>query len=193
MAQRFKALGVPIIDADQIARELTGPHSPVLAQIVDHFGPEVLRADSHLDRQALRRRIFSDTNARIALEALLHPEVARTIRRRVMALPDDAAPYCLVVVPLLVESGMEGLVDRILVVDCAPSQQLERVSRRDSCRPQDVQAILANQAAPQERLGKADEIIENRGSISDLIGQADALHDHYLRLARKSCNTDRSS
>lgn len=190
VAERMRALGVPVIDADDITRELSAPGSPVLAQIIDRFGPGVLRADGTLDRQALRRRIFSDAEGRRHLEALLHPEVAKAIRHRVELLAHEGAPYCLVVVPLLIESGMEDLVDRILVVECTEPQQLERVSRRDGCRPEEVQAIIASQATPQQRCGKADEIIENRGSILELIAQVDAMHRRYLRLARERYNMD---
>lgn len=180
VARTFAALGVPVIDADLIARELVRPGSPALAAIVRAFGPGVLTVSGELDRRALRERVFRDPEARARLEALLHPLVREAIaaRRR-----EIRAPYCLIVVPLLIEAGMTDLVDRVLVVDCDPEQQLKRVCARDGVEPAQVRAIMQAQADRGTRLAAADDVIENRGSEAELERSVRALHRRYLDLA----------
>lgn len=182
VTEHIRDKGVPVIDADQITRELTEPGNSTLAIIRDVFGNAVVDRDGRLQRSRLRQLIFKDPGARTRLEHILHPRVARAIQERLDALRGGPTPYCLVVVPLLVESHMESLVDRVLVVDCLPAQQIERVTRRDRCSEEHVQAIIDTQAAAAQRLAMADDVIQNRGSIESLYRRTDALHQRYRSL-----------
>lgn len=182
VAQAFAALGVPVIDADLIARELVRPGTPALAAIVRSFGANILTASGELDRRALRERVFRDPQARARLEALLHPRVRKAIEARRREID---APYCLIVVPLLIEAGMTDLVDRVLVVDCDQDQQLARVSARDGVDPTQVQAIMRTQVDRRTRLAAADDVIDNRGALAELEERVRALHRRYLDLAAR--------
>ena len=173
----FASLGAPIIDADVIARDVTSKGSPVLAQIAETFGPEALTPTGDLDRRAMRKRVFGDENARRALEAIVHPEVRRSIEKRIRTLPPT--DYCVVVVPLLLETGMESMFDHVVVVDCDEEIQVRRVAARDRTSATDARAILASQLSRQERLAGADDILENSGDLSHLRTQIERLHGEF--------------
>jgi dephospho-CoA kinase len=176
----FAALGIPVIDADLVARELVAPGEPALGALVEAFGPGILAADGRLDRGTLRGRVFSDPEARTRLEAILHP----LIRARMEALATAVeAPYCVLVIPLLVEAGQQGLVDRVLVIDVPEHVQLERAGARDGVPPSAVEAILRTQASRRERLAAADDVISNEDSVEHLGRRVRALHRRYLALA----------
>ncbi|WP_018873054.1 dephospho-CoA kinase [Thioalkalivibrio sp. ALJ16] len=162
----FASLGVPVLDADTINRELQAPGHDLYAAIIDHFGPGVLDARGHLDRGALRSRIFTDPGERQALEALVHPAVEAAIEERLARLPDRPA-YALIVVPLLFEAGWEQRFDHVIVVDCDPFEQVERVSRRDGRSPAEVEAIIEAQMNREERRLRADSTIHNTGKTTD--------------------------
>lgn len=185
VAERFAARGVPVVDADAIARELVTPGAPALAVITERFGAEVLDGEGRLDRRRLREQVFADPARRRQLEAILHPRIRAEIRQRLAALP-AATPYAVVVIPLLVESGWRDLVDRVLVVDVPRAQQIERTSRRDGATTAQVEAILAAQATREERLAAADDVVYNEGEPADLDHQIDALDAQYRELARRS-------
>jgi dephospho-CoA kinase len=178
-SELFAQRGVPVIDTDHIARELVEPGQPALRAIADTFGREVLRADGSLDRRRLRERVFADPEQRRRLEAILHPRIQDEVTRRVAELD---VPYCIVVVPLLMESGTGYAVDRILVVDVPPEIQLERTRARDGISDAQARAILAAQASRAERLAVADDIIDNAGSLEALESQVQALHSKYREL-----------
>ena len=177
---RFAAYGVPVLDADLIARELVEPGQPALAAIAEHFGPAILN-QGRLDRQRLRAVVFAEPEARRWLEALLHPMVYAEMQRQADKL---AAPYCLLMVPLLLETGQRGLVDRLLVVDCPPEAQRLRVARRDGAAPAQIERRLAAQASRAERLAAADDIIDNSGTEAALGEAVERLHRHYLSLSQ---------
>lgn len=181
VAACFAAYGVPVLDADLIARELVEPGQPALAAIAGHFGPAILD-QGRLDRERLRARIFAEPQERRWLDALLHPMVYAEMRRRMEAL---AAPYCLLMVPLLLETGQRGLVDRLLVVDCPPDAQRLRVARRDSADPAQIERVLAAQASRAERLAAADDLIDNSGTEAELAAAVARLHRHYLSLSQE--------
>ncbi len=187
VARRLREHGIPIIDADEITRELAAPGSPLLERIVEAFGSEVLDASGCLDRRHLRERVFQDPGARRRLEQILHPAVRREIETRIRALPP--APYCVVVVPLLVETGMDTLFDRVVVVDCTPELQVQRVCARDGCPEAQVQAIMASQAPRETRLSKATDVIENNGKLAQLLQDTDALHRRLLDQGRQQPGT----
>ncbi len=180
VAKFFAALGVPVIDADAIAREVVAPGSPALAAIVDRFGPQVLRADGTLNRAELRERVFHDPAQRSALEAILHPRILKDMQRRAAQLE---APYCLFMIPLLVESGQTRQVDRVLVVDAPLALQRRRAQERDGLSPQTIDAILAAQAQRSTRLAAADDVLRNDADLDALRAGVAALHTRYLALA----------
>jgi dephospho-CoA kinase len=175
----FEELGVPVVDTDQIARDLVAPGSPALSEIEKSFGSSVIR-DGQLDRVQLRERVFADPAARERLEGILHPAIRDELRRRVATLN---SPYCVVAVPLLVEKGWEDEVDRVLVIDAAPEQQVLRTQARDGLTRETVESIIKTQASPQERLAKADDVIENNGDIASLREKVRMVHQRYLALA----------
>lgn len=179
-ASRFFAeLDVPVIDADQLARELVTPDSPALSQIVNRFGTSVLN-HGELDRARLRERIFQDPAARDALEAILHPAIRQEIGRRVSQL---SAPYCIIAIPLLVERHWDSDVDRVLVIDATPERQIARTEARDGVSRAAVEGMLRAQASREERLARADDIIENNGELAHLREQVKMLHERYLARA----------
>lgn len=183
VADRFARLGVPIIDADVLARELTAPGEPALEEIGAAFGPAVIQPDGGLDRAALRRTVFADATARRLLEAILHPR----IRARMLAwLREVQAPYALLVIPLLFETGQTDLADRILVVDLPEDEQVRRVQTRSGLDEAEIRRILATQATRAERLAGADDRIDNSGGLAALEDQVERLHRRYLGLARSS-------
>jgi len=185
VAERFAAHGVPVIDADLLARELVAPGQPALMEIVQTFGPQVLATDSSLDRSALRQRIFGNDAERKRLEGILHPRIRAAMRDRLQALE---APYAILVIPLLIETGQGDLGHRILVVDLPESLQIERVGRRDAYAAEQIRAILRTQCSREQRLASADDLIDNSGDLAHLLAQTDALHQRYMTLAGDSKN-----
>ena len=181
VSDRFAAYGVPIIDTDVLARKLVEPGQPALTEIAAAFGPDCLDDRRCLDRARLRERVFADADSRRHLEAILHPRIHALVQERIKVL---STAYCLVVIPLLAETGMTDLIDRVLVVDVPEAEQLRRVMARD--RTDEVQArrILAAQANHEQRLALADDVVENSGDFAALDRQVTTLHQRYLTLAR---------
>jgi dephospho-CoA kinase len=180
VADRFERLGARVIDADIIARDLVGAQSPALAEIIDTFGVDVVDAAGMLDRRRLRERVFASESDRRRLESILHPRVRDELRRRSAQID---APYALLVVPLLVESGEYDWVDRVLVVDVPRDVQLERLMARDGIDAGLANAMLDAQASRERRLARADDVIENHGLPHELDAPIRELHRRYLSLA----------
>ncbi len=180
-SNRFAALGVPVLDADEIAHALTAPGQPALQSIRECFGPKYFLADGTLDRKRLRQRVFQDPKARQALEDLLHPQIRAAMLQQ---LDRVQYPYAVLVIPLLFETRQTDLADRILVVDVPESVQIERVQRRSGLSPAEIRRILAAQVPRSVRLAGAQDRIDNRGSLAALISQVDALHARYLALSQ---------
>jgi dephospho-CoA kinase len=176
----FGALGVPVIDADQVARDVVAPGTRLLAQVFENFGPQLHRPDGSLDRSALRRLVFGDIRTRRQLEALLHPAIR--VRTELLAAK-AGGQYQIHVIPLLVETHVESQYDRVLVVDCPESLQLARLVARDGCDAQQAQTMLASQASRAARLAVADDVIVNDGQPAELTPKVAALHQQYLALA----------
>lgn len=164
----FAELGAAIVDTDLIAREVVAPGSSALAEIAASFGPAILAGDGSLDRRALREIVFADRSAKLRLEAILHPRIRALAHARVQLA---RGPYVVLVVPLLVESGDYGWVDRILVVDVSGELQQRLLMARDDIGAELAQAMIAAQASRAARLASADEVIRNSGSIDDLRAQ----------------------
>ncbi|HET7776498.1 MAG TPA: dephospho-CoA kinase [Azospira sp.] len=181
VAELFVAKGAALVDTDAIAHELTGPGGLAMAAIAAEFGAEVVDGRGALDRAAMRRQVFADPAARRRLEGILHPLIRSESERRCR---EAAAPYVILAVPLLVESGTyRERVQRVLVVDCPESVQIERVMARSQLSRSEAEAILAAQASRAERLAVADDVVDNGGAQAALSAQVEALHQKYLRAA----------
>ena len=183
VADAFAALGVTVVDTDAIAHELSSAQGGAIPEIVAAFGAGVLRPDGALDRTAMRRLVFSDRGAKGRLEAILHPMIRQESERRCRNAVNS--PYVVLVVPLLVENESYGqLVDRVLVVDCAESAQIERVIVRSGLAEEEVRAIMAVQATRAERLAAADDVLVNDQGRETLRVRVADLHRRYLALVR---------
>jgi dephospho-CoA kinase len=181
VTQRFAELGVPVIDADVVARQVVEPGQVGLERVVQRFGPGVLDASGKLDRRALREMIFKDPASRQALDAMLHPLIRAAMEQEAA---DAKGPYLVMAIPLLIESGRaHERVDRVLVVDVDEAQQLKRVQARDGSTAEQARAILASQASREARLAAADDVLNNNGSVADLRQAVHVLHEKYLHLA----------
>ncbi|CNE69851.1 dephospho-CoA kinase [Yersinia nurmii] len=180
VANAFADLGVPLVDADIIARQIVEPGMPALNEIKARYGYTILLADGSLNRAKLREKIFSDPMEKNWLNALLHPLIQQETQRQLAAAK---APYVLWVVPLLVENNLSHRADRVLVVDVTPEIQLRRTMARDGISRQQAEHILASQATRQQRLVCADDIIDNSGDPSTIPPLVASLHHRYLRLA----------
>jgi dephospho-CoA kinase len=182
VANFFAALGVPVIDADELARKVVMPGQAAYDAIVQRFGTSILSKSGELDRRRLRERVFSDPESRGQLEEIVHPRVYAEIEKQLNSL---TSIYAVVVVPLLIESGGRSLVDRVLVVDASEDAQIERASQRDETTPDTIKQILAAQLDRQSRLAAADDVIENDGSAQSLELAVNAIHLRYLDLAAR--------
>jgi dephospho-CoA kinase len=183
VAALFAGLGAHVVDTDEIAHELTRPGGAAIAPIRAAFGADAIAADGSLDRVAMRRLVFSDARARKRLESILHPLIRAESSRRVERA---ASPYALLVIPLLVETGVDrSRTARVLVVDCSETRQIERVTRRSGLSEAEVRAILASQATRAQRLAVADDVVDNGGAPEKLPGQVSRLHEKYLTLAAR--------
>lgn len=181
VSDRFAELGIDVIDADLIARALLEQDSGCYNDVVGLFGQQVLLDNNEINRRWLRDRIFSDAEAKRALESIIHPAVRLAI---VKATKNCTSDYCIVSIPLLIEANMQTLVDRILVVDLPPEQQLDRLMRRDKINLKQAQAMLAGQSSRSQRMSFADDIIDNVHPISALDEQIRTLHENYLRMSK---------
>lgn len=180
VAGLFARHGVPVLDTDQIARDVVEPGQPALAEIAAAFGAAVIAPDGHLDRRALRGRVFADPAARRRLEAILHPRIRAELERRSAAA---GGPYQLLVIPLLVEGAGRTPLDRVLVVDCPEELQLARLRARDGETEAGARAILEAQASRSERLAAADDVVVNDGPPEVLAAAVAALDARYRALA----------
>lgn len=182
VARRFEALGVQVHDADLAAREVIEPGTSGLAEIVAAFGAGALDSSGRLDRAAMRRRVFSDPQARRMLEAIVHPRVRQWLHDRAMA---ERGPYGLLAIPLLVENIEHyRWIDRVLLVDAPEATQIARLTARDGIDETLARRMLANQARRNERLALADDVIDNSGDETALDQAVAELHQRYLALAQ---------
>jgi dephospho-CoA kinase len=180
-AEAFRALGVPLLNADDVAREVAAKGTAALAQIREKFGDAFVTSGGELDRPRMRVHVFAHPEARRALERITHP----LIRERMLAWRDaQSAPYCVLDVPILIESGMDALVDRILVIDAPEDLQIERLRERDRISAELARQMLGAQAGRQQRLARAHDVIVNTGTVAQLCAHVGRLHAHYLEVAR---------
>lgn len=184
----FRALGAPVIEGDQVARQVVMPGTPGLAAIRERFGAEFIQPDGALNRRKLRELVFADEAARRDLEHITHP----LIRASLLAWRDaQTAPYGILDVPILIESGMDALVQRILVVDAPPELQLARLKARDRIPEELGRQMLAAQAERPARLARADDVIDNVGEPAAVARAVQQLHALYLALGRGAPKPER--
>lgn len=182
VAECFAALGAAVVDTDVIAHELTAAQGAAMPDIRMAFGGAVLLPDGGLDRVKMRRLVFSDPTAKSRLEAIIHPMIRGESEARCRSM--TGAPYVLLVVPLLIETGgYRNRVHRILVVDCDEELQISRVMARSGLSAGEVKAIMATQSSREERLDSADDVVLNAAGRDSLCAQVAALHRRYLGLS----------
>ena len=186
IAELFAELGVSVIDADLVARQVVEKGSPLLAEIATHFGPEILLEDGALNRAALREKVFNHESEKQWLNQLLHPAIRHEMLQQLAA---QDAPYCIFMVPLLIENKLTALCQRILVVDVSEQTQMTRASKRDNNQLALIKNIMQSQVSRSERLQHADDVINNDADLSESLPQLKQkvldLHHHYLQLAEK--------
>lgn len=180
---RLEQHGITVVDADLASRLIMQPGRPALAAVAEHFGAHLIQADGTLDRAALRALVFADEQERRWLEQLTHPLIGQEIREQ---LARSTSAYTVLSSPLLLESGQVELADRIVVVDVPEEIQLARTMARDDNDEAQVRRIMAAQCKRQDRLARADYVIDNSGSLAELEAQVDALHRELLALAGES-------
>lgn len=183
VADLLHELGAAVVDADQVAHALTGPDGAAMPALRAAFGEQLMATNGALDRTRMRELAFADTGVRHRLEGILHPLIGQEMRARALRTP---GAYLVLVVPLLVEhlDRWRPDVDRLCVVDCRPETQIARVQERSGLSEADVRAILAAQASREQRLAVADDRIPNDGDREALRAQVEAMHAHYLTLAK---------
>ena len=188
-AALFGKLGADVVDTDDISHEITAAGGSAMPAIVKAFGATVAATDGSMDRAAMRRLVFEKSDARKQLENVLHPQIRERARNRVMA---STAPYVLLVVPLLLETGSyRDLIRRVLVIDCDESLQISRAMQRSNLTADAVRAIMAAQLPRRQRLAGADDVICNDGDIAQLRTQVTDLHQQYLKLAANGSSGSR--
>ena len=180
VSKLFEQLGVSVIDADETAHQLVEPGQPALQAIVKIFGANIVNADGSLNRSTLRDIVFSDTAKKKQLESILHPEVFSMIQK---TIDKFEKPYCIVCIPLLFETGKTGFVDRILVVDCPVSNQVQRIILRNGLDQNRIMSIINSQVDREYRLKHADDVIDNSGDGIGLAEQVKKLHNFYVSIS----------
>lgn len=183
----FQRLGIGCVDADQVAREVVAPGEPALASIADYFGADLLTSDGHLNRAALRQRIFNNEQERLWLEALLHPLINKRMKQQ---LATQSSPYTILVAPLLFENDLDRDCDASVLIDVPEDLQLQRVMARDGGTKTQAKAIIARQMSLTEKRQRADYIIDNSGSLAELENAIVALHQDFMaKRATQTANT----
>lgn len=183
VSDEFTKLGISVIDADIVAREVVSPGSKALQQLVSMFGDRILQGNKALDRAVLREIIFSDESKRKQVESILHPAIRCRSDALILECERNGEPYCIHAIPLLLETGQSGNYDRILVVDVSVNIQLERLNARDNSDDKRSMAIINSQVSREERLAIADDVILNLGTLEELKSKVLALHTRYIKLA----------
>lgn len=177
-ADYFATLGIDVVDADLASRAVVEPGQPALSTIAEHFGAGIVDSQGHLDRAALRKKVFSDVAERKWLQQLLHPLINTYLVEQVAGA---RSAYCLLVNPLLIESGQQQWCDSVIVVDVPVATQLTRTMDRDDNTREQVQAIIDAQASREQRLRNADFVITNDRNLPSLYEQIDALHNDLMQ------------
>ncbi|WP_299876239.1 dephospho-CoA kinase [uncultured Cocleimonas sp.] len=181
----FCVLGIPIIDADKIAKDMVEVGSKALDELAEHFGDKVLTDLGALDRQQLKNIIFEDETALQKVEDILHPRIKQEIQKQIVeATETSEAAYVIVDIPLLVEKNYQEMFDKVIVVDILPEQQIKRVSKRDNLSNEQIKNIIKAQASREERIKHATHILDNSESPDFLQEQIKSLHKNFLGLSK---------
>ena len=183
VAKAFSTLGIDVVSADAIAKSLTAKQAPALHPIVAHFGSSVLTSSGELNRRHLRELIFQNPNERLWLEALLHPLIRKQIETEIS---QTKSPYCVIEIPLLTDRTTYPYLNRVLLVQADPAQQVARCMARDNASKEEVLAILASQTDMNTLIKLADDILLNTGSLAELQDKVASLHANYLYYAQRS-------
>jgi len=183
VAHIFEQLQTPVIDADNIAHQLVATGQPALAQIQQEFGTEIFNPDASLNRKKLSELVFSEPKQKQKLEAILHPLVYQSIQAELRQLKQLKKPYCIICIPLIFETNMTHIVDRILVVDCSVETQMERVQNRDHITKERIQAIIDTQVSRAFRKSQANNLIDNSETDDRLAEEVKKLHNLYLSIS----------
>ena len=179
VSDKFKSLGITVVDADVAARTVVEPGQPALAEIERHFGSSILNQEGVLDRAQLREIMASDSEERVWLESVLHPRIGEQIAKE---LAESTSPYTIYVAPLLLETNSQKMCSRVLVVDVPKEIQIQRTAERDKVSEIQIEKIVAVQMEREERLEKADDVLVNTGTIKELEEQVVKLHQKYLEM-----------
>ena len=191
VSRLFEQRNITVIDADQVAREVVEPGEPALSKIAQRFGDGILLADGNLDRKALRKIVFETPRQRDWLEQLLHPLIRdRILLKLEQSQPHSNAEYAILASPLLLETDQHLLVNHIVVVDVDEAIQISRTTARDTSDAEQIKAIIAAQIPRAERIAKADDLIDNSGTIDDLKPLVEQLHNKFLHQARQERESD---
>jgi len=179
-SDKFKSLGITIVDADVASRTVVEPGKPALKEIEDHFGSGIITAEGKLDRNNLREIIATDPEERKWLESVLHPKIGEQITKEIS---ESTSVYTLFVAPLLLETNSQEMCSRVVVVDVPKDVQIRRTAKRDKVSPNQVEQMVAAQMEREKRLEKADDVLLNSGTIEDLETQVEELHKKYIKMA----------
>lgn len=180
VSDRFADLGASVVDTDVLAREVVEPGEPALDELVKHFGEAILDDDGRLDRARLREMVFSDPGKKQRVESILHPAIRQRLQDQLKKLEKEEHPYCIIVVPLLVETDFQQMVDRVLVVEAPRERRTQWVMSRSGMNREQVEAVMDTQASSEARRAVAHDIIDNDGSLADLLAKVDRFHAKYL-------------
>ena len=181
VAEIFSNLGITIIDADIIAHQLTQSGSDIFKEIKKLFGEKFITNNGELDRKKIAQAVFSKPQTKIALEKILHPKVKQQILQEIEQ--SHSSHYIVLVIPLLFESNFTDLVDRTLVIDSNDDIRIKRIQQRDTRSEKQIKDIMANQIDREHRLQRADDILNNSGSLEDLKSAVSHLHKQYMAMA----------
>ena len=179
-SDKFKSLGITVVDADVASRTVVEPGKPALKEIEDHFGSGIITAEGKLDRNNLREIIATDPEERKWLESVTHPKIGEQITKEIS---ESTSVYTLFVAPLLLETNSQEMCSRVVVVDVPKDVQIRRTAKRDKVSPNQVEQMVAAQMEREKRLEKADDVLLNSGTIEDLEKQVEELHKKYIKMA----------
>ena len=178
-SDKFKSLGITIVDADVASRTVVEPGKPALKEIEDHFGSGIITAEGKLDRNNLREIIATDPEERKWLESVTHPKIGEQITKEIS---ESTSVYTLFVAPLLLETNSQEMCSRVVVVDVPKDVQIQRTAKRDKVSSNQVEQMVAAQMEREKRLEKADDVLLNNGTIEDLEKQVEELHKKYIQM-----------
>jgi len=178
-SDKFKSLGITVVDADVASRTVVEPGKPALKEIEDHFGSGIITTEGKLDRNNLREIIATDPEERKWLESVTHPKIGEQITKEIS---ESTSVYTLFVAPLLLETNSQEMCSRVVVVDVPKDVQIQRTAKRDKVSPNQVEQMVAAQMEREKRLEKADDVLLNSGTIEDLEKQVEELHKKYIQM-----------